>query len=325
MLGKFHEISVQTADIADFGRLTTSDSGSASCGTTDTWQHPYGVMTDGRLVRRAAPVQVSVAHASPTCSRASRSTSHGIEKLGVEIAWKRVGDDAFNEFGFLDPSGQPVRVQEAPTHFASDRDRGETRCAATSRSSACPRRNSNPCARSGRRSASSRSSETDAPYVRMSMTSDHIDLAVHRARTLDQPMLVFAAADMGERIERLRSLDVAMSDDLPRGLDPRSGRAAARAGRHGAASHQRGRLATSLPLLPGHAEHEDREVHAGEQEERAALRDGIVEPAAEGIREQDAGRRADAGKPEHRASHVTRRFLPEQRLARDDGRDLPRA
>ena len=65
--------------------------------------------------------------------------------------------------------------------------------------------------------------ETDTPYVRMSMTSDHIDLAVHRPRTLDQPMLVFAAADMGERIERLRSLGVAMSDDLPRGLDPRSG------------------------------------------------------------------------------------------------------
>jgi len=34
-------------------------------------------------------------------------------------------------------------------------------------------------------------------------------------------MLVFAAADMGERIDRLRSLDVVMSDDLPRGLDPR--------------------------------------------------------------------------------------------------------
>jgi hypothetical protein len=44
---------------------------------------------------------------------------------------------------------------------------------------------------------------------------------VHRPRTLDQPMLVFAAPDMGERIERLRSLDVVTSDDLPRGLDPR--------------------------------------------------------------------------------------------------------
>jgi len=34
-------------------------------------------------------------------------------------------------------------------------------------------------------------------------------------------MLVFAAADMGERIERLRALGCEPSEDLPRGLDPR--------------------------------------------------------------------------------------------------------
>jgi hypothetical protein len=34
-------------------------------------------------------------------------------------------------------------------------------------------------------------------------------------------MLVFATADMGERIERLRTQGCDFSDDLPRGLDPR--------------------------------------------------------------------------------------------------------
>ena len=63
--------------------------------------------------------------------------------------------------------------------------------------------------------------ESDTPYVRMSMTSDYLDLAVHRPRTLDVPMLVFTAADMGDRIERLRSLGCELSADLPRGLDPR--------------------------------------------------------------------------------------------------------
>jgi hypothetical protein len=55
----------------------------------------------------------------------------------------------------------------------------------------------------------------------MSMTSDLIDLGVHRPRTLEAPVLVFVAADMGERIERLRALGCEFSDDLPRGLDPR--------------------------------------------------------------------------------------------------------
>ena len=48
MLGRFHEISLGTADIAEsvafYERL-----GFTQCGTTDTWQHPYGVMTDGKL------------------------------------------------------------------------------------------------------------------------------------------------------------------------------------------------------------------------------------------------------------------------------------
>jgi hypothetical protein len=55
----------------------------------------------------------------------------------------------------------------------------------------------------------------------MSMTSDHLDIGVHRPRTFESPMLVFSAADMGERIERLRALGHETTQNLPRGLDPR--------------------------------------------------------------------------------------------------------
>jgi len=34
-------------------------------------------------------------------------------------------------------------------------------------------------------------------------------------------MMVFAAPDMGERIERLSALGLELAEDLPRGLDPR--------------------------------------------------------------------------------------------------------
>jgi catechol 2,3-dioxygenase-like lactoylglutathione lyase family enzyme len=220
VLGKFHEISIETADIAEsvayYERL-----GFSHCGTTDTWQHPYGVMTDGRLYIGLHQFKFP----SPTLTYVHPGVAqhtHVIEKLGVEIAWKRVGDDAFNEFGFLDPSGQPVRVQEAPTHFASDRDRGETSLCGDFAEYSMSTAEFEPMRAFWEPLGFVALGETDAPYVRMAMTSDHIDLAVHRPRTLDQPMLVFAAADMGERIERLRSLDVAMSDELPRGLDPRS-------------------------------------------------------------------------------------------------------
>jgi catechol 2,3-dioxygenase-like lactoylglutathione lyase family enzyme len=220
VLGKFHEISIETTDIAEsvgyYERL-----GFSQCGTTDTWQHPYGVMTDGRLYLGLHQFKFP----SPTITYVHADVArhaHVIEKLGIEMAWKRVGDDAFNEFGFLDPSGQAVRVQEAPTHFASDRERGETSLCGDFAEYSLPSTEFEPMRAFWEPLGFVALGETDAPYVRMSMTSDHIDLAVHRPRTLDQPMLVFAAPDMGERIERLRSLDVPMSDDLPRGLDPRS-------------------------------------------------------------------------------------------------------
>jgi catechol 2,3-dioxygenase-like lactoylglutathione lyase family enzyme len=221
VLGKFHEISFQTADIAAsvafYERL-----GFSHCGTTDTWPHPYGVMTDGRLYIGLHQFKFP----SPTITYVQPGVSHlvhSVEKLGVEIAWKRVGEDAFNEFGFLDPSGQAARVQEAPTHFASDRDRGESSLCGDFAEFSMPAADFEPMREFWEKLGFVALTETDVPYVRMSMTSDYLDLAVHRARTLDQPMLVFAAADMGERIDRLRSLDVAMADDLPRGLDPRHG------------------------------------------------------------------------------------------------------
>jgi catechol 2,3-dioxygenase-like lactoylglutathione lyase family enzyme len=220
VLGKFHEISIETADIADsvafYERL-----GFSQCGTTDTWTHPYGVMTDGRLYLGLHQFKFP----SPTITYVHSDVAHHahvIEKLGIDIAWKRVGDDAFNEFGFLDPSGQAVRVQEAPTHFSSERERSESSLCGDFAEYSLPSGEFEPMRAFWEPLGFVALGETDAPYVRMSMTSDHIDLAVHRPRTLDQPMLVFAAPDMGERIERLRSLGVAMSDDLPRGLDPRS-------------------------------------------------------------------------------------------------------
>jgi catechol 2,3-dioxygenase-like lactoylglutathione lyase family enzyme len=219
VLGKFHEISVETADIADsvafYERL-----GFSHCGTTDTWPHPYGVMTDGRLFlglhqfKFPSPV-VTYVHAGVA------QHAGALEKLGVEIAWKRSGDDVFNEFGFLDPSGQPVRLQEAPTHFAGDTEPGETSLCGDFAEYSMPSADFETMRNFWEPLGFVALGETEEPYLRMSMTSDHVDLAVHRPRTLDQPMLVFAAPDMGERLERLRALGLDFADDLPRGLDPR--------------------------------------------------------------------------------------------------------
>ena len=218
MLGKFHEISVETADIAEsvafYERL-----GFSLCGTTDTWPHPYGVMTDGKLFLGLHQFKFP----SPTLTYVHANVAahaHAIEKHGIAIAWKSVGDDAFNEIGFLDPSGQTVRVQEAPTHFASERGRGETSLCGDFAEFSLPGE-FQPMREFWEPLGFVALDESETPYLRMSMTSDHIDLAVHRPRTFEQSMLVFAAHDMGERIERLRALGCELSANLPQGLDPR--------------------------------------------------------------------------------------------------------
>jgi catechol 2,3-dioxygenase-like lactoylglutathione lyase family enzyme len=219
VLGRFHEISVETPDIAEsvafYERL-----GFTQCGTTDTWTHPYGVLTDGRLFLGLHQFKFP----SPTLTYVHANVaahSHLIEKRGIELAWKRVGDEAFNEVGFLDPSGQTVRMQEAPTHFSAAQDVRDTSLCGDFAEYSLPAGEFEPLREFWEPLGFVAMGESDSPYLRMSMTSDHIDLAVHRPRTLDRPMLVFATADMGERIERLRSLGVAMSDELPKGLDPR--------------------------------------------------------------------------------------------------------
>lgn len=219
MLGRFHEISIGTADIAEsvafYEKL-----GFSQCGTSDTWPHPYGVLSDGKLfiglhqLKFLSPVLTWV---RPGVAQ----HAHIIEKHGIELAWKRVGEDAFNELGFLDPSGQAVRVQEAATHFSSDRDPGETSLCGDFAEFSLPSGEFQPLREFWEPLGFVAMEETETPYMRMSMTSDHIDLAVHRPRTLDAPMLVFASADMGERIEHLRTLGYELSEELPRGLDPR--------------------------------------------------------------------------------------------------------
>lgn len=219
MLGRFHEISVETSDIAEsvafYERL-----GFTQCGTADTWTHPYGVLTDGKLFLGLHQFKFL----SPTLTYVHAGVAHhalAIGKRGIELAWKRVGEDTFNEVGFLDPSGQAVRVQEAPTHFSSEKDVRDTSLCGDFAEFSMPAGEFEPLRDFWEPLGFVAMGETETPYLRMSMTSDHIDLAVHRPRTLDRPMLVFAAADMGERIERLKALGIETSQELPRGLDPR--------------------------------------------------------------------------------------------------------
>ena len=222
MLGRFHEISITTADIRAsvefYERL-----GFTQAPTTDTWPHPYGVLTDGRLFiglhQRRAPTPALTFVLPGVASHLSTFENHG-----VALTVCRTGDEVFNEIGFLDPFGQPVTGLEARTYSPVAREEHEVSLCGYFSEISMPARNFETARVFWEPLGFVATDEAEDPYVHLAFTSDHLDIAFHRPRTFDVPMLVFRDSEMPARIAQLRDQGIRMSEsmELPRGLDPGS-------------------------------------------------------------------------------------------------------
>src|SRR6266850_6277601 len=119
MLGKFLELSLATPDIqASLDFYTRLGFSQAQVG--EAWPHPYAVVTDGRIclgLHQATIPAPSMTFVKPDLLRHLQM----LEALGVEFEFLRLGNDVFNELGWLDPSGQRVRLIEARTFSPSKR------------------------------------------------------------------------------------------------------------------------------------------------------------------------------------------------------------
>jgi catechol 2,3-dioxygenase-like lactoylglutathione lyase family enzyme len=216
VLGHFHEISLETADIRAsvefYERL-----GFCQATTTDTWSHPYGVLTDGRIFlglhqRRFASPVVTFVH--PGVARLVPD----FEARGIPLTVCHTEPEVFNEIGFRDPFGQPIAVLEARTFSPVARSPVKMSLCGYFDELSVPVTNFETAKEFWEPLGFVATDESDMPYVRLPLTSDYLNIAFHRPRTLDRPMLVFSDPDMATRIGRLRELGIALSDELPRGL-----------------------------------------------------------------------------------------------------------
>ena len=218
MLGRFHEISVATADIRASVEFYEK-LGFTQAPTADTWPHPYGVLTDGRLFiglhERRAPTP-SLTFVLPGLAGRVRD----LESRGIGLRLRRTGDEVFNEIGFNDPFGQAVTVIEARTFSPVDRDPAEVSLCGYFGEFSIPVSDFNAAREFWEPLGFVATDESDDPYLHLALTSDHLDLAFHRPRTLDVPMLVFRDPAMPARIERLRALHAPLAREMPRGLNP---------------------------------------------------------------------------------------------------------
>jgi catechol 2,3-dioxygenase-like lactoylglutathione lyase family enzyme len=218
MLGQFHEISISTTDIRAsvefYERL-----GFTQCRTGDTWPHPYGVLTDGRVFLGLHEYRFP--SPSITCVRADIARhAPDYTARGISLAFAKTADDCFNEIGFRDPSGQMITILEARTYFPTDRPRGKLSNCGYFLEFSFPCTDFDAVARFWEGLGYVALEVEDAPYLHRPLTGNGLSLAVHRPRTLDRPMLVFGDADMAARIAALEALDVARDAELPPGLDP---------------------------------------------------------------------------------------------------------
>jgi catechol 2,3-dioxygenase-like lactoylglutathione lyase family enzyme len=217
VLGQFHEISLETADIRASVEFY-EQLGFCQATTTDAWPHPYGVLTDGRLYlglhqRRFSSPTVTFVHPGVA------ALVPELETRNISLTVCRTEPEVFNELGFRDPFGQSISVLEARTYSPVARRPAETSLCGYFDQLSMPVANFETAKVFWEPLGFVATDEADAPYVHLPLTSDRLNIAFHRPRTLDRPMLVFSDPDMPTRIARLRELGVTFSEELPRGLN----------------------------------------------------------------------------------------------------------
>lgn len=114
MLGDFLEFSLATRDMLEsleFYRKL----GFVEAPARDAWQHPYTVVTDGRLyigLHKRETASPALTFALPEL----RKQLPNLESLGIEFEFCNIELHRFNEAGFLDPEGGLVALLEARTY-----------------------------------------------------------------------------------------------------------------------------------------------------------------------------------------------------------------
>jgi hypothetical protein len=204
LAGNFHELSVAVAQVrigVDFYERL----GFSQAMTTDTFNHPYGVLTDGRLFiglhQRAGP--------SPVLTFVRPGVAGSIAAFaaaGIEVTRCHTGEEVFNEIGFRDPFGHELGVLEARTYSPVARDAMEVSLCGDFAELSLPAADFSVAQAFWEPLGFVAAEEAQAPYPHLTLTSDHLDLAFHSPRLCATPLLVFRAADMPARLERLRTL-----------------------------------------------------------------------------------------------------------------------
>ena len=213
VIGRFLEYTVAAPDLIaslDFyARLGLSQ---AQVG--EAWPHPYAVVSDGRIclglhgAPRPAP--------SLTFVRANvLAQLDALERLGLEMELRHLGDDVFNELGWRDPDGHLIRVLEARTFSPVKRAPTMTSICGYFQEIALPA--AAPAVAKGfwEKLGFIGLEAPEAALPHVACTSDSIDIGLYPRARLPAPLLIFEVEDLGAARAQLLQAGIEAGDAGP--------------------------------------------------------------------------------------------------------------
>ena len=218
MLGRFLELSLATPDIrasldfyAKLG-FTQAEAG-------DAWPYPYAVVTDGRIClglhQQTLPAP-SLTFVKPNLLK----HLDALEALGVEFEFRRLGNDVFNEVGWLDASGHGVKLVEARTFSPSKRSALDTSLCGYFLEIALPAPDLEAAKAYWERFGFVGIDETEGRLPHVSCTSDTIDLGLYDPAQMRRSALRFEVDDIKQISARLAEAGIEPAHAMPAPLQP---------------------------------------------------------------------------------------------------------
>jgi catechol 2,3-dioxygenase-like lactoylglutathione lyase family enzyme len=213
LLGRFLEFSLAAPDIQaslDF----YAKLGFSPAEVGEAWPHPYAVVTDGRIclgLHQEAIPAPSLTFVRPDLLKHLQP----LEALGVVFEFRRLGNDVFNEVGWLDPSGQRVRLIEARTFSPSKRLATDTSRCGYFLEIALPAPSAQAAKVYWERFGFVGIEETDGRLPHVSCTSDYIDLGLYDPAHLRRATLRFEVDDVAGSLARLAEIGILPAGEIP--------------------------------------------------------------------------------------------------------------
>lgn len=212
-VGRFLEFSIATPDIraslSFYGKL-----GFSQAEVGDAWTHPYAVVSDGRIViglHQHPEFVSSLTFVKPDLLKHLRAFA----QLGLTFEFRRLGNDVFNELGWLDCDGHLIRLVEARTFSPSKRSPTERSACGYFSELALPAAARDTAKAQWERLGFVGVDEDADALPHVSCTSDTLELGLYDPAHVREPTLLFEVDDLDATRAAMALLDVIPGKRLP--------------------------------------------------------------------------------------------------------------